>query len=326
MVGIPAPVASSFTHHPALLHECLSWLSLGPGALVVDGTVGGGGHAAAILEETAPDGRLLALDLDPEALAATSERLRRFGDRVVLQHASFRRLREVLDELGIETVDAVFLDLGVSSHQLDVASRGFRFAEASATDTPLDMRMNPTLGATAAQLLRDAHEVELAGWFRDYADLPRARRLARAIVASRERAPLLTASDLLTVIHEARIGRGRRHNPATQVFQALRIAVNDELGALEDGIEAAIDSLRPGGRLAVIAYHSGEDRIVKQRFRDAARGCTCPPRQPVCTCGGRVRLRVLTRRPIRPGPAEVEANPRCRSARLRAAERVAEAA
>ncbi len=326
MVGIPAPVASSFTHHPALLHECLSWLALEPGALVVDGTVGGGGHAAAILEGTAPDGRLLALDLDPEALAATSERLRRFGDRVVLQHSSFRRLREVLDEQGIETVDAVLLDLGVSSHQLDVASRGFRFAEASAADTPLDMRMNPTVGTTAAELLRDAHEVELAGWFRDYADLPGARRLARAIVASRQRAPLRTASDLLTVIHEARIGRGRRHNPATRVFQALRIAVNDELGALEDGIEAAIDSLRPGGRLVAIAYHSGEDRIVKHLFRDAARGCSCPPRQPVCTCEGRVRLRVLTRRPVRPEPAEVEGNPRCRSARLRAAERVAEAA
>ncbi len=326
MVGIPAPVASPFTHLPALQGECLSWLSPRSGALVVDGTVGGGGHAAAILEQTAPDGRLVALDLDPEALAAASERLRPFGDRVVLLHASFRRLRDVLDGLEIATVDAVLLDLGVSSHQLDVPARGFRFAEESAADTPLDMRMNPTIGATAAQLLRDATYDELAAWFRDYADLPGARRLARTIVGTRERQPLRTASNLLAVIRESGVGRGRRHHPATQVFQALRVAVNDELGALEDGLEQAIECLHPGGRLVVIAYHSAEDRIVKNRFRDAARGCTCPPGQPVCTCGGQVRLRVLTRRPVRPQPEEVARNPRSRSARLRAAERVPEAA
>jgi 16S rRNA (cytosine1402-N4)-methyltransferase len=326
MVGIPAPVVSPFTHEPALLRQSLEWLSLRPGALVLDGTLGGGGHAAAILGQTAPDGRLVALDLDPDALAAASERLSSFGDRVVIVHASFRRLREVLDELRIENVDAVLLDLGVSSHQLDVPARGFRFASESAAEAPLDMRMNPTLGATAEQLLRDATFDELAAWFRDYADLPGSRRLARAIVGSRERAPLRTAADLLEVIRESGVGRGRRHHPATQVFQALRIAVNDELGALDAGIEAAIESLRPGGRLVVIAYHSAEDRIVKHRFRDAARGCTCPPRQPVCTCGGRPRLRVLTRRPVRPEPEEVQRNPRSRSARLRAAERLAEAA
>jgi 16S rRNA (cytosine1402-N4)-methyltransferase len=188
------------------------------------------------------------------------------------------------------------------------------------------MRMDPSVGATAAQLLRDASFEELAGWFRDYADLPGARRLARAIVDTRERAPLRTAADLLERIRASGVGRGRRHHPATQVFQALRIATNDELGALEAGLDGAIEALRPGGRLVVIAYHSAEDRIVKNRFRDAARGCTCPPRQPVCTCGGRVRLRVLTRRPVRPQPDETRRNPRARSARLRAAERVAEAA
>ena len=308
------------------MDECLAWLSLRPGALVVDGTVGGGGHAAAILAQTAPDGRVVALDLDPEALRATTERLRSLGDRLMPVHASFRRLPELLAALGIGAVDAVLLDLGVSSHQLDVPARGFRFAEATAAEAPLDMRMDPTRGATAAELLRDATFDELATWFRDHADLPGARRLARALVAARERAPLRTAADLLAVIREARIGGGRRHHPATQVFQALRIAVNDELRALEEGIEAAIESLRPGGRLVVIAYHSAEDRIVKNRFRDAARGCTCPPRLPVCRCGGRVRLRVLTRRPVRPQPAEIESNPRARSARLRAAERVAEAA
>jgi 16S rRNA (cytosine1402-N4)-methyltransferase len=301
-------------------------LALRPGAVVVDGTLGGGGHAAAILERTGPDGRLIGLDLDPEALSAAALRLADFGERVVFVHESFRRLREVLSGLGEDPVDGVLLDLGVSSHQLDEASRGFRFAEATAAHTPLDMRMDPARGRSAAELLRDASPEQLEGWLRAHADLPGARRLAREIVKARERAPLRTSADLLAVIHASGIGRGRKHNPATLVFQAIRIAVNDELGALSDGIEAAIESLRPGGRLVIVSYHSAEDRIVKNGFRDAARGCTCPPRIPVCVCGGRVRLRVLTRRPVRPGPEEILENPRARSARLRAAERVAEAA
>lgn len=319
-------MASPFTHDPALQLECLSWLALRPGADVVDGTVGGGGHAAAILDRTAPDGRLVALDVDTDALAAAAERLRVFGDRVILEHASFRRMREVLDAAGIDAVDGVLLDLGVSSHQLDVAARGFRFGGRDAADTPLDMRMDRTAGRTAEALLRDATLEEIEGWFRRHADLPGARRLARAIVETRASRPLRTAQDLLEVIEASGVGRGRRHHPATQVFQAVRIAVNDELEALRDGLGAAIASLRPGGRLVVIAYHSAEDRIVKNRFRDEAKGCTCPPGQPVCTCGGRVRLRVLTRRPVRPGAEEVQRNPRARSARLRAAERLAEAA
>ncbi|MGH0032218.1 MAG: 16S rRNA (cytosine(1402)-N(4))-methyltransferase RsmH [Myxococcota bacterium] len=319
-------MARAFTHVPALANECLSWLALRPGAVVVDGTVGGGGHAEAILTRTAPDGRLIGLDLDPAALAASAERLTAFGDRAVLVHASFRNLGEVLAELGVGAVDGVLLDLGVSSHQLDEASRGFRFADDTADETPLDMRMDPTRGPSAAELLRDATRDELADWFHHNADLPGARRLAREIVQAREHAPLRTTADLLAVIRASGIGRGRKHNPATLVFQAIRIAVNDELGALADGIEAAIDHLRPGGRLVVVSYHSAEDRIVKNRFRDAARGCTCPPHVPVCVCGGRVRLRVLTRRPLQPGEDEIRDNPRARSARLRAAERVAEAA
>jgi 16S rRNA (cytosine1402-N4)-methyltransferase len=188
------------------------------------------------------------------------------------------------------------------------------------------MRMDASAGADAAELLRSATAEEIEDWLRRYADLPGARRLARALVAARERAPLRTAADLVRVIREARVGGGRRHNPATLVFQALRIATNDELGALAVGLDAAIESLRPGGRLVVIAYHSAEDRIVKNSLRDAQRGCTCPPHVPVCVCGGRVRLRVLTRRPVSAGPAEQSVNPRSRSARLRAAERVAEAA
>ncbi|HEY5656433.1 MAG TPA: 16S rRNA (cytosine(1402)-N(4))-methyltransferase RsmH, partial [Myxococcota bacterium] len=257
---------------------------------------------------------------------AAAQRLQRFGERVQLAHGSFRRLGALLADRGVEAVDGVLLDLGVSSHHVDVPERGFRFAEATAERTPLDMRMDQGAPGTCAELLRTADAEELASWFRAYGDLREARRLARALVAARDERPLETARDLLDVIHAAGVGRGRRHDPATRVFQALRIAVNDELRALEEGIESAIGALRPGGRLVVIAYHSAEDRIVKQRMRDAARGCVCPPEVPVCVCGGKVRLRILTRRPVTPGPGEVRANPRARSARLRAAERVAEAA
>jgi len=309
-----------------LLEESLDWLSLHPHALVVDGTLGGAGHADAILARSAPDGRLIGLDRDREALAAAASRLARYGERVHLVHASFRDLRAVLAELGIPRVDGVLLDLGVSSHQLDTPTRGFRFGAETAAETPLDMRMDAGAGPDAAELLREASAEEIEDWLRRYADLPGARRLARALVAARERAPLRTAADLVRVIREAHVGGGRRHNPATLVFQALRIATNDELGALAAGLDAAIDALRPGGRLVVIAYHSAEDRIVKNGLRDAARGCTCPPHVPVCVCGGRVRLRVLTRRPVSASPTEVANNPRSRSARLRAAERVAEAA
>jgi len=319
-------VASRFAHRPVLLEATLSLLELRPNALIVDGTVGAGGHAAAILERTAPDGRLIALDMDASALEAAGHRLRPFGDRVRLVHASFRRLGPVLADLGIARVDGVLLDLGLSSPQIDAPARGFRFSEDSAEQTPLDMRMDAGSPTTAADLLAAASVDELARMFREYGDLPGAKRLARALVAARSRAPLHTARDLLDVIATTRIGGGRRHHPGTLVFQALRIAVNDELAALDEGLEAAIAALRAGGRLVVLAYHSAEDRIVKNRFRDAARGCECPPRTPVCVCGAVVRLRVVTRRPVRPALAEVRANPRARSARLRAAERVVEAA
>jgi 16S rRNA (cytosine1402-N4)-methyltransferase len=319
------PTQNEFSHRPALLEECLAALELQPGAIVVDGTVGGGGHAAAILERTAPDGRLIGLDLDGEAIRESQQRLESFGDRVTLIQESFRNLDAALAHLQVPQVDAVLLDLGVSSHQLDSPKRGFRFATETAAETPLDMRMDQQGGTTAADLLRRADPKQLEKWFSDYADLPGSKKLARLIVAARQRAPLRTASDLRKVIAEARIGRGRRHDSSTLVFQALRIAVNDEANALSEGLEAAIESLRVGGRLAVLAYHSGEDRVVKNRLRDATRGCSCPPRTPVCICGGKVRLRLITRRPISAGDAELRENPRARSARLRIAERVAEA-
>jgi 16S rRNA (cytosine1402-N4)-methyltransferase len=235
-------------------------------------------------------------------------------------------LTAVLEELGIAAVDGVLLDLGVSSSQLDAPERGFRFAEETADVTPLDMRMDRRLPTTAADLLARTPAQELARWFRDYADLPGARRLARAIAEARERAPLRTAADLLAVIRGARVGGGRRHHPATLVFQALRIATNDEVAALEEGLEAAVAALRPGGRLVVIAYHSVEDRAVKNRLREEARARTGPAGMPEALFGRDPRLRLLSRRPLRPGAAEVKRNPRARSARLRAAERLEETA
>jgi 16S rRNA (cytosine1402-N4)-methyltransferase len=318
-------VSVAFEHTPVLLRESIDHLDPRPGDVVVDGTLGAGGHAAAILERIAPDGILIGLDVDPEALAAASERLRAYGERVRIVRASFRRIGDVLAGERVARVDGVLLDLGVSSPQLDDPRRGFRFASATAAATALDMRMDPDASRSAAELLERASEADLERWFREYGELPGAHRLARAIVREREARPLETVADLLRVISAARVGRGRRHHPATLAFQALRIAVNDELGALAQGLAGAVAALRPGGRLVVIAYHSLEDRLVKRFFRDGERGCTCPPRQPACTCGGRVTLRLTTRRAVRPAAAELAANPRSRSARLRAAVR-AEAA
>jgi 16S rRNA (cytosine1402-N4)-methyltransferase len=313
-------------HQPVLLQETLHWLGAKPGSLIVDGTLGDGGHAEAILERTAPDGRVVGLDRDPDALRVAGARLARFGARVSLAHASFRDLTTTLARAGVASVDGVLLDLGVSSRQLDQPERGFRFGSETARATALDMRMDPTQGESAADLLARASVDALTSCFRDYGELPGAGRLAHTIAARRQEAPLRTTADLLAAIRDARIGGGRKHNPATLVFQALRIAVNDELGALEAGLGAAIDALAPGGRLCVIAYHSLEDRIVKQRFAREERPCTCPPRAPVCTCGKKPRLARATRKAVRPSEAEIADNPRARSARLRAAEKLLEAA
>ena len=308
-------------HEPVLLDETLAQLDLEPGALIIDGTLGGGGHARAILERTAPDGRLVGLDVDAEAIREAGERLAGYGERVTLIQASFRRLEDIAAELRPAEIDGIVLDLGVSSHQLDAPERGFRFTPGA--ESPLDMRMDGEgRGEPAQALLASLSARDLERVFSEYGQLPGSRRLARAIVERRDREPLETASDLVDLVVALGIGRGRRHNPATLVFQALRIAVNDELGALEEGLQAAIHVLRPGGRVVVIAYHSLEDRIVKHTFRDAARGCTCPPDWPVCRCGRAPTLEVLTRRPIVPGEAEIRRNPRARSARLRAGMRL----
>ncbi len=248
------------------------------------------------------------------------------GAQVDLVRASFRELRNALTTLGIESVDAVLFDLGVSSRQLDAAERGFRFGAETASETPLDMRMDRRGESTAADWLARESQPELERIFREYGELPGSRRLAKAIVEERKLHPVATAGDFLDLIQRAGVGRGRRHNPATLAFQALRIAVNDELGALEAGIDQAIASLRGGGRIAVIAYHSLEDRIVKNRLRDAVRGCVCPPRLPVCCCGRKPELRLITKRPIGASDEEIRRNPRSRSARLRIASRLEEAA
>ncbi|RIL10767.1 16S rRNA (cytosine(1402)-N(4))-methyltransferase [bacterium] len=303
-------------HVPVLLEAVVGALRPHAGGRYVDGTLGGGGHARAILEASAPDGRLLGLDRDPAALARARERLAPFGARAVCVHASFGDLGAVADGHGFTPIDGVVLDLGFSSDQLDDPARGFSFQAAG----PLDMRLDPGAPVRAADLVNDLPEDALADLLYRYGDERRSRRIARAIVASR---PVETTTELAAIVARAAGGRAGRIHPATRTFQALRIAVNGELDALTDVLPQVVDRLVPGGRLAVISFHSLEDRIVKHALRDEARDCLCPPELPVCRCDHRARLRLVTRRPIEPSAAEVLANPRARSARLRVAERLA---
>jgi len=309
-------------HLPVLAEEIMSMLSPASGSLQIDATVGGGGHTERILEATNPDGRLLGLDADGAAVARVGERLARFGDRLVLRQANFRELRDVAPASGFPAVDGLLFDLGLSSYQLADTERGFGFRAGG----PLDMRFDTGRGVPAAELLATLDAAELTALFRRFGEEPHAPRIARAIVEARRTAPITTAEELAALVERVapRGAPGRRRiHPATRVFQALRIAVNEELDALEEGLAAAVDLLRPGGRLVVLSYHSLEDRIVK-RFLDAERkGCICPPSVPVCVCGRTPRLRLVTKPSLTPTDAEIAANPRARSARLRAAERIA---
>lgn len=300
--------------------EVIRYLAPRPGGIYVDGTLGGAGHARLILEASGPDGVLVGFDRDPAALSAARVRLAEFGERVRLVSGNFAEVASQIAALGIPAIDGILLDLGVSSHQLDTAERGFSFQQ----DAPLDMRMNPAGGATAADLVNGLSEDELARIISEYGEERWARRIARFIVAARQQDPIATTLQLVDVIKGA-VPRGaweERIHPATRTFQALRIAVNEELESLERGVREGIGLLRPGGRCVVISFHSLEDRIVKRCFREFSERCRCPKELPVCVCGHRPEVKVLTGKPVTATDEEVAANPRSRSARLRAAEKL----
>jgi 16S rRNA (cytosine1402-N4)-methyltransferase len=304
---------NAYGHQPVLLREVLAYVQPHAGGRYIDGTLGAGGHAEAILQESAPNGRLLGFDRDPAALAFAGRRLAPFGSRFVGVARSFGDMGSVAPGAGFDAIDGVLLDLGLSSRQLDDAKRGFSFLK----EGPLDMRFDPRQGTTAAELVNNLSAAELADIFRQYGEETQSRRIARIIVAHR---PLWTTTELAGLIESevGRPGRPGRH-PATKVFQALRIAVNDELGEIERGLLSALELLRPGGRLVVISFHSLEDRLVKQFMRRESRDCICPPEQPICNCGARARLKPVVRRAVKASAEEVVANPRSRSARLRVA-------
>ncbi len=302
-------------HEPVLLDEVLEWLAPRPGGSYCDATVGLGGHARAILERSAPDGRLIGLDRDPQALAAAGASLAEFGTRVTLVHAAFSRAREVLTSVGAVPVDGFLVDLGVSSPQLDRPERGFSFRESG----PLDMRMDPTQGETAGELLRRVDEQELTDIIRDYGEERYAGRIARAIIEARNRGELDSTGALGAIVARAMPRHEWHKNPATRTFQALRIAVNQELEQIERLLDQMADCLRPGGRLCIIAFHSLEDRIVKRRLRALAGKAVAPG---AGTTPARVRLRLLNKHVVVASDAERERNPRSRSAKLRAAERI----
>jgi 16S rRNA (cytosine1402-N4)-methyltransferase len=317
-------------HRPVMLSEVREGLAPRPGAVIVDATVGAGGHAAALLATLGPNGRLIGLDQDANALAEASRRLSAFAAECgcaqapfTLVKANFQDLRVALASIGVTAIDGLLFDLGVSSMQLDRPERGFSFRAAG----PLDMRMDPSSLTTAAQLVQELPEQELARLFFEYGEERWSRRIARRIVQRRSRAPFTTTEDLAQVIRAAvprpRDRRSSAIDPATRVFQALRIAVNRELEVLEGALIDGTDLLCPGGCLAVLSYHSLEDRIVKRTFEWLAGRCRCPKELPACACGAHPLLRLLTRKPLVPTEPEVRANPRARSAKLRLAEKQA---
>ena len=314
----------TYGHRPVMVEEVARLIDAGPGAVYIDATVGFGGHTERLAELAGPTGRVLGLDRDPLALKEAAARLEGLGSRVVLVRTCFARLHEALAALGPDqprTVNGVLFDLGVSSAHLDLEDRGFSYHGTG----PLDMRMDPSGdGPTAADLLADLDERELTRVFRDLGEERWAERIASFVVKTRRRGPLKTADQLVEVVKQAVPAAARRQgpHPARRVFQALRMAVNRELEEIEAALRQVPDLLSLGGRVVVIAYHSLEDRIVKTRFREEEKGCLCPPGLPECRCGGKPTLKVLTRKPIVPSEREVNENPRSRSAKLRAAERL----
>lgn len=310
---------SEFHHVSVLLDECIEGLNIRPDGIYVDGTLGGAGHSSQIAARLTT-GRLIGIDRDPVALKAAGARLAPYGDHVTLVHSNFCEIDKVLDDLGIEGVDGILLDLGVSSPQLDDGERGFSYM----VDAPLDMRMDNGDVMTAETIVNTWSYEELRRILFDYGEERYAPQIAAAICRRREQAPIHTTLELVDVIRSAMPAAALREkqHPAKRSFQAIRIAVNDELGAVRKVMDAAIPKLNPGGRLAIITFHSLEDRIVKNGMADAAKGCTCPPSFPVCICGKKPQVKIVTRKPIVSGEQELERNPRARSAKLRICEKI----
>ena len=310
---------SEFYHVSVLLDECIHALNIKPDGIYVDGTLGGAGHSSQIAARLTT-GRLIGIDRDPKALKAAGERLAPFGDRVTLVHSNFSQLDEVLDNLGIEGVDGILLDLGVSSPQLDEAERGFSYM----ADAPLDMRMNSEDSLTAFEVVNTWPKEELRRILYEYGEERYAPQIAAAIDRRRAQMPIKTTLELVDVIRSAMPSAALREkqHPAKRSFQAIRIAVNDELGAVGRVLEVAVPKLNRGGRLAIITFHSLEDRLVKNGMASNAKGCTCPPSFPVCVCGNKPKVKLISKKPIVSGEAELERNPRARSAKLRVCEKL----
>src|SRR5947209_2672939 len=305
-------------HVPVMLEEVLRFLQPRPGSHYIDDTLGGGGHTAAILERSAPDGRVLGIDTDVQALARVGERLSEYvhNGRLVLMHGNFAELARLADEAGFASVQGVLLDLGFSSDQMEDPQRGFSFS----VDGPLDMRLDQSLEVSAADLVNTASERELADIFWRYGEEPRSRQIARRIVQGRAKGAIIRTTQLAALVAAGVRYKAGAIHPATKVFQALRIAVNGELERLETTLPQIVEVLQRGGRMVIISFHSLEDRMVREFMCCEATDCLCPPRVPVCVCGHKARLRLLTAKPLIPTVQEIERNPRARSAKLRAAE------
>lgn len=306
-------------HQPVLVQEVVSSLACRPGGVYVDCTVGEGGHAARILEQSAPDGRVIGLDVDGDVLAIAKNRLSAFAGRYRLIRENYKKLTDIMAPLDVESVSGILVDLGISSFQLDSSTRGFSFA----VDAPLDMRMDQRLTVTAADLVNNLNEKDLANLLWQYGEEASSRRIARAIVSYREQKRIVATTELKEIVLDAvPSNKKRRIHPATKTFQALRIAINGELEDLDSFILNAVNRLETGGRLVMISFHSLEDRIVKQTFKRLSSDCVCPPGFPVCRCDHQKRVTLITKKPIVPGEDEIRDNFRSRSARLRAVEKI----
>ncbi|MGB5745821.1 MAG: 16S rRNA (cytosine(1402)-N(4))-methyltransferase RsmH [Desulfobacterales bacterium] len=311
----------SYRHIPAMLNEVVNYLNCRPGSVYVDGTLGGCGHARAICEKISPGGTLIGIDQDIDAISNAETVLKKYSSSIHLFHGNFDLLPEFLKQLEIDAVDGILLDLGLSQHQIEDSGRGFSFRK----DEPLDMRMDIQSRQTAEQLVNNLSQQELQKLFREYGEERRAKQIAKNIARIRHREKIRTSKQLAQIIIDsipAKAASKQKIHPATRVFMALRIAVNRELERLETFLEQAVDSLKPGGRLCVLSFHSLEDRIVKQRIKALEKGCTCAPQLPQCVCGQKPQLRILTKRVARPTEEEIAANPMARSTRLRAAEKL----